>query len=95
MGNAYRARSRWYSVLEVATKSSTSGNGWRETMYTPWRGRSSEDEDEELVELAVLWLEAELDGVDSSDWDRAVNEGHIGKQARINTSKTTQSFPPL
>jgi hypothetical protein len=95
MGNSYRARSRWYSADEVATKSSTSGNGWRETIYTPWRGRSFEDEEVELAEFAVLWLEDGSEGAFSFEREWADNEGHTGKQARISTSKTTQSLPPL
>lgn len=66
----------WYSIADEATKSSTSGNGWRETIYTPWSGRGSKE---------VVSFESE----------QVDNDGHNGKQARINTNKTMQSLPPL
>lgn len=100
MGSAKRVRSRAYWIVEEATNSSTSGNGSGGAMYMAWRveglgngfdagrggccsgcGRSSGSGDD-------------LGGcVCVGDGDE--KSGVAGKQAKINISRTRQSFPPL
>lgn len=56
-------------------------------MYTPWRGWRSQDVDGEPFVFMLLGLGVELEELE--------HEGHDGMQAKINTSKTMQSLPPL
>ena len=90
MGSAYRLRSRWYCWADSATNSSTSVNGWLETMYIACRGRPGVGvvEDGEDSDLAVAVVSTPA----TSEVGRAA---HSGRQASISTKRTRQSLPPL
>ncbi len=93
MGNEYRFKSRWYCSADLATKSSTSANGWGETMYIACSGRLGtavfEERGRSMVDCAGRFV-ATTPGSGVVDW-----EAHAGKQASIRTKRTKQSLPPL
>lgn len=99
MGNAYRDKSRWYWVAEVVTKVSTSGNGCLEIMYTACRRREVVNGGCELQEVCKGFAVFGFLGADIVSEEAAgfgsEEKAHTGKQAKISTNMTTQSFPPL
>lgn len=95
MGNAYRLRSRRYCSADVATNSSTSGNGSRETMYIAWSDRS-------FAVAAPVERGGSGSGVGgvgrlvAASSEPGDGRGAVsGRQASIKTKRTRQSLPPL
>jgi hypothetical protein len=47
------------------------------------------------VTFVIFEFEVELEETTAFESEDVEDEAHAGKQAKINTSKTRQSFPPL
>ncbi len=93
MGSAYRLRSMWYCWADCSTNSSTSANGWLDTMYIACRGRleATGVETDGESDVAV----ARASAAATSEAGGGGRDAHPGRQASISTKRTRQSLPPL